>query len=205
MSVIVGLLMCDIPSKNVFTNPTMRKDLAPYESIVIAVRNGDLNVFSQLCERHRASFEKDDTMFLISRLRDNVIKGGLRKINLAYSKINLVGGPQTSPQSNVAHKLGIESVEHTENVVAKAIHDGIIEAVIDHEKQYVQSKVGDQPSGAENNPQVNVDLYKSYEPMRAFHKRIQFCLKLHSNAIQVDPRTTNRIKKPAGNALPGGA
>lgn len=140
-------------------------------------------MFSQLCERHRASFEKDDTMFLISRLRDNVIKGGLRKINLAYSKINL---------SNVAHKLGIESVEHTENVVAKAIHDGIIEAVIDHEKQYVQSK-------------VNVDLYKSYEPMRAFHKRIQFCLKLHSNAIQVDPRTTNRIKKPAGNALPGGA
>ncbi|UKK02694.2 hypothetical protein MACK_002789 [Theileria orientalis] len=162
MSVIVGLLMCDIPSKNVFTNPAMRRDLAPYQSVVLAVTNGDLNTFSQLCDKYAGTFLKDDTMFLISRLRDNVIKCGLRKINVAYSKINL---------SNVAHKLGIKSVEQTENIIAKAIHDGIIEALIDHENQYVQSK-------------VNVDLYKSYEPMRAFHKRIQFCLKLHSNAIQ---------------------
>ncbi|XP_953101.1 uncharacterized protein TA08435 [Theileria annulata] len=177
MSVIVGLLMCDIPSKSVFTNPSMRKDLAPYEAVVVAVRNGDLNSFLQLCDKYAHCFEKDDTMFLISRLRDNVIKGGLRKINLAYSKINL---------ANVAHKLGLESVEHTENIIAKAIHDGIIEAVIDHENQCVNSK-------------VNVDLYKSYEPMRAFHKRIQFCLKLHSNAIQAmrypeDPESTKENK-----------
>eukprot|EP00375_Theileria_parva_P001402 XP_764074.1 proteasome regulatory component [Theileria parva strain Muguga] len=177
MSVIVGLLMCDIPSKSVFTNPSMRRDLTPYESIVVAVRNGDLSVFLQLCDKYARCFVKDDTMFLISRLRDNVIKGGLRKINLAYSKINL---------ANVAHKLGLKSVEHTENIIAKAIHDGIIEAVIDHENQCVNSK-------------VNVDLYKSYEPMRAFHKRIQFCLKLHSNAIQAmrypeDPEVTKETK-----------
>ncbi|AFZ81465.1 proteasome regulatory component, putative [Theileria equi strain WA] len=162
LSIIVNLLMCDIPSKSVFTNPSTRKDLKPYEAVVIAVRTGDLGIFSELCNKYSSLFEKDDTMFLISRLRNNVIKGGLRKINIAYSKI---------PLSHVASKLGISSVDYTESIISKAIHDGIIEAVIDHDAQFVQSK-------------CNVDLYKSYEPMRAFHKRINFCLKLHSNAIQ---------------------
>ncbi|GIX65222.1 26S proteasome non-ATPase regulatory subunit 3 [Babesia caballi] len=63
--------------------------------------------------------------------------------------------------------LGIKSVEDTEAIVAKAIHDGIIEATIHHEEKYMQSKVE-----------------RGVSPMRAFHKRIDFLLKLHANAVQ---------------------
>lgn len=33
--------------------------------------------------------------------------------------------------------------------------------------------------------QANINLYTSDQPMKAFHKRINYCLKLHANAIQV--------------------
>ncbi|EDO06109.2 26S proteasome non-ATPase regulatory subunit 3 family protein [Babesia bovis T2Bo] len=162
MAVIVSLLMGDVPSKSTFTNPIMKRNLEPYEEVVITVMNGDLIEFSKVCGKYKTLFEKDDTMFLISRLRHNVIKGGLRKINLAYSRI---------PIEKVAQKLGINSVEETECIIAKAISDGIIEATIHHEEKYMESK-------------ANVNLYTSEQPMMAFNKRINFCLKLHSNAIQ---------------------
>ncbi|ORM41506.1 26S proteasome non-ATPase regulatory subunit 3 [Babesia sp. Xinjiang] len=162
MAVIVALLMGDVPSKSTFTNPIMKRNLAPYEEVVITVMNGDLVEFSNVCDRYKALFEKDGTLFLIARLRHNVIKGGLRKINLAYSRI---------PIEKVAQKLGIKSVEDTECIIAKAIHDGIIEATIHHDEQYMESK-------------GNVNLYTSDQPMMAFDKRINFCLKLHANAIQ---------------------
>ncbi|GBE61809.1 proteasome regulatory protein [Babesia ovata] len=162
MTIIVALLMGDVPSKSTFTNPQMKGSLAPYEKVVIAVMNGDLAAFSSVCDNHRAQFEKDGTLFLIARLRHNVIKGGLRKITLAYSRI---------PIEKVAQKLGINSIEDTECIIAKAIHDGIIDATIHHDEKYMQSK-------------ANVNIYASDQPMRAFHKRINFCLKLHANAIQ---------------------
>ena len=49
---------------------------------------------------------------LIVRLRHNVIRAGLRRISLAYSRISL---------ADVASKLGLPNVEDTESIVAKAI------------------------------------------------------------------------------------
>ena len=46
------------------------------------------------------------------RLRHNVIRAGLRRISLAYSRISL---------ADVAAKLGLANVEDTECIVAKAI------------------------------------------------------------------------------------
>lgn len=53
-----------------------------------------------------------------------MIKFGLKKINIAYSRISL---------SDIQKKLSLESVEETEQIVAKAIRDGVIEAKIDHD------------------------------------------------------------------------
>ena len=49
---------------------------------------------------------------LIVRLRHNVIRAGLRRISLAYSRISL---------ADVATKLGLTNIEDTECIVAKAI------------------------------------------------------------------------------------
>lgn len=67
----------------------------------------------------RDLFLKDGNYNLINRLRHNVIKFGLWKINLSYSKISL---------SDVTHKLGLDSIQDTECIVAKAIRDGVIDA-----------------------------------------------------------------------------
>lgn len=54
----------------------------------------------------------------------------------------------------------------------QAIRDGVIEATIDHEQGYVQSK-------------EMSDIYGTKEPMTAFHQRITFCLDLHNNSVKV--------------------
>ncbi len=66
---------------------------------------------------------------LIQRLRHNVIKTGLRKINVAYSRISL---------ADVCTKLHLGTDgEDAEFIVAKAIRDGVIEATIDHAGGYI--------------------------------------------------------------------
>ena len=97
-----------------------------------AVRKGDLDKFKEVLEEWGAVFERDDTLSLILRLRHNVIKFGLRNINLSYSRIAL---------QDVMTKLGLESIDETEAICAKAIRDGVIDAQINHEEQFVKTKV----------------------------------------------------------------
>ena len=52
-------------------------------------------------------------------------------MNISYSKISL---------KDIQSKLGLDTIEETEQIVAKAIRDGVIEAVVDHDKGYMQSK-----------------------------------------------------------------
>ena len=57
-------------------------------------------------------FSADRTQNVIVRLRHNVIRTGLRRINLAYSRIGL---------TDVAAKLGLPDAGDVECIVAKAI------------------------------------------------------------------------------------
>lgn len=50
-------------------------------------------------------FQADKVLSLIGRLKHTVIKFGLKKINISYSKISL---------ADIATKLNLESVEETE-------------------------------------------------------------------------------------------
>jgi 26S proteasome regulatory subunit N3 len=56
-------------------------------------------------------------------------------------------------------------------VVAKAIHDGVIEAVIDRPNRFVFCK-------------SNTDVYTTTQPQSAFHKRIEFCNTVHNEAVK---------------------
>ena len=108
------------------------------------------------------TFKTDQTYSLIVRLRHNVIKTGLKKINMAYSHISLV---------DVCAKLALESVQDTEYIVAKCIQDGVIDAVIDHESQAMMSK-------------ANLDIYSTSDPQIQLHKRVAFCLDMHNQAVK---------------------
>lgn len=61
--------------------------------------------FRQLLQRNAKVFTGDKNMALVHRLKHTVIKFGLKKINIAYSKIAL---------KDIQEKLGLESVEETE-------------------------------------------------------------------------------------------
>jgi hypothetical protein len=91
-----------------------------------------------------------------------VIKTGVKMISLSYSKISL---------ANIAEKLQLDSAVDAEFIVAKAIRDGVIEAHIDHESGYVQTK-------------DLTDIYSTLEPMKAFNQRIKFCLDLRNQSVK---------------------
>ncbi|ESO86782.1 hypothetical protein LOTGIDRAFT_207043 [Lottia gigantea] len=173
LAIVVELLLGDIPDRLTFRQPSMKKTLAPYFQLTQAVRGGNLIKFNQVLAKFGSKFQAEDTYTLIIRLRHNVIKTGVRMISLSYSRISLV---------DIASKLCLDSPEDAEYIVAKAIRDGVIEARIDHEKGYVQSK-------------ETSDIYGTREPMAAFHQRISFCLGIHNHSVKAmrfPPKSYNK-------------
>jgi len=162
LAIVVELLLGDIPDRSTFRQAQLRKSLEPYFQLTQAVRAGSLKQFNQVLEKHAARFQREGNYLLITRLRHNVIKTGVRKINFSYSRISL---------ADVAAKLSLDSAEDAEFIVAKAIRDGVIEATIDHERRFVQSKETD-------------DLYSTREPMAAYHQRIKFCMDIHDQSVK---------------------
>lgn len=160
--VLVQLLMGDIPERSLFNQVELRQALKPYFALTLAVRNGDVVMFHQVTEEHRSAFLADQTFTLVQRLGHNVLKTGLRKISVSYSRVSL---------QDIADKLHLPSAAAAEYICAKAINDGVIEAKIDHENGWLSSH-------------EVLDLYSTEEPQRAFHKRIAFCLDVHNEAVK---------------------
>lgn len=160
--IVIELLLGDIPERQIFRQPTMRRALMPYFQLTQAVRMGNLQRFGEVLQNYGASFNQDHTYTLIIRLRHNVIKTAIRSIGLSYSRISPV---------DIARKLGIDAAEDAEFIVAKAIRDGVIEATLDPEKGYMRSK-------------ESTDIYSTREPQLAFHQRISFCLDLHNQSVK---------------------
>ena len=161
---VTRLLLGEIPDRSTFSaeGPGAAAALAPYAELTQAVRLGDLGAFAAVSARHAARFGADGTLHLVGRLRSSVLRAGLRRVSLAYSRISL---------ADVAAKLELPSAADAEAVAAKAIADGAIEAVLDHAQGTLSCR------GA-------ADVYATAEPLAAFHARISFCLDTHNEAVQ---------------------
>lgn len=202
LSIIVQLLIGEIPDRSVFVGSSssslgLKNSLVPYYHITQAVRTGDLSQFQNVLSKYQAKFLADKTWRLILRLRHNVIKAGLRKICMSYSRISL---------RDICMKLHLDSEEDAEYIVAKAIKDGVIDGgnngdagwLIDHAngnivnaaKISAESRVRGQQSGklsinSHATPAANVvDIYSTDEPQYAFHQRISFCLDLYNESVK---------------------
>ena len=151
--------------------------------LVQAIRIGDLKGFRQIIDTHGDSFRRDGTSTLILRLRQNVIKTGIRMMSLSYAKISL---------RDICLRLSLSSEETAEHIVAKAIRDGVIEASLDHEHGFMKSKdIG--------------DVYATREPGEAFHERIRACLDLHDESVKVSSQgfyTSVLANQMTGYAIP---
>lgn len=160
--VVVQLLMGDIPDRHIFLAKGMQTELAPYLAIAQAVRRGDLAVFTAVVSEQAERLQQDETYTLISRLAHQVVKAGLRKLHVSYSRLSL---------QDVADRLGLPSAMSAEFVVAKAVRDGVLDATIHHEEGYVESH-------------DLVDVYSTKEPAEAFHRRIAYCMTTHNDAVR---------------------
>ncbi|MCQ2818513.1 MAG: 26S proteasome non-ATPase regulatory subunit [archaeon] len=161
--IIVQLLMGEIPEVASILNKNQMRDFIsfkPYLALVKAVKQGNLDEYKQALTLFKDIFESDGNYTLAQRIRHVVIKAGLRKINLSYSRISI---------KDITEKLKLESEKETEYIVAKAIRDGVFLAKIDHEHGYVQSM------------DIN-DVYSTFEPQKSFMARIQFLNKIFTDA-----------------------
>ncbi|KAF3927182.1 hypothetical protein ABW20_dc0103458 [Dactylellina cionopaga] len=165
LNIVVELLMGDIPERSIFRQPMLEKPLRPYLALVRAVRIGELDAFQNTVNSYAEVFKQDGTYTLILRLRQNVIKTGIRMMSIAYSKISL---------RDICVRLRLDSEESAEYIVAKAIRDGVIDATLNNEKGYMQSK-------------ELTDVYATKEPQDQFHERIKFCMQLHNECVTVCP------------------
>ena len=120
LTIIVQLLMGDIPERALFNQKDIRQALKPYFYLTLAVRNGDMPQFNSTVEKFSDTFEKDRNLTLIQRLGFNVMKIGLRKIYLSYSRISL---------ADIADKLHLPSVASAEYICAKAIRCFVLHAI----------------------------------------------------------------------------
>jgi 26S proteasome regulatory subunit N3 len=197
--------MGEIPDRQMFRHVVLEKPLKPYAEIVRAVRAGSLSQFQATLQTHSAQFTADSTLTLLSRLRQNVIKTGLRKLSLAYSRISL---------RDICLKLHLESEEDAEYVVGKAIRDGVIDASIVHERGWMVQKgyeletssgrggdTGEAAKAAFNlgggrgkligealvRSEGSGGLIRGYGPevVDVFGRRIAFCLQLHNESVRV--------------------
>ncbi|KAF4554623.1 26S proteasome regulatory subunit rpn3-like protein [Elsinoe fawcettii] len=176
--IVVELLMGDIPDRALFRQPSLENAIHPYLKLVQTVRVGDLQGFTKVVEDNTPQFRKDGTYTLILRLRQNVIKTGVRMLSLSYARISL---------RDICLRLGVESEESAEYMVAKAIRDGVIEATLDHEHGFMESKQAG-------------DIYATREPAEAFHDRIKACLSIHDECVMAMRYPMNKHRQELKNA-----
>ena len=81
--------MGDIPNRQIFSQADFKKPLAPYYQVVTSVKSGDMDNFKKILSKYQNLFQSDKNYTLITRLRHTVIKFGLKKINISYSKISI--------------------------------------------------------------------------------------------------------------------
>lgn len=127
-----------------------------------AVRTGSLAQFQDILKKYQAQFTADKTHTLIVRLRQNVIKTGVRRLSLSYSRISL---------RDICIKLHLDSEEDAEYIVGKSIRDGVIDGKLIHEKGWLEC--GGTKSG------YGADVAEAYQ------RRIGYCLQLHNESVKV--------------------
>jgi 26S proteasome regulatory subunit N3 len=176
--IVVELLMGDIPERSLFRQPSLESALYPYLKLVQAVRVGDLQAFLKCVSLNEAQFRKDGTYTLILRLRQNVIKTGVRMLSLSYSRISL---------RDICTRLGVESEESAEYITAKAIRDGVIEASLDHQNGHMVTM-----------PQK--DAYSTTEPSEAFHARISALLGMRDECVMAMRYPMNKHRQEIAEA-----
>lgn len=188
--VVTQLLLGEIPKRSLFcsTNEnsagskestasnssprTMNIIGEPYLHLVQAVRRGFYSDFQTCLQTHSSTFKQHGLLTLITRLKQVVLKAGLRRLVQSYTRISL---------KDVGSRLGLEtSMDHKEIVfvVSKCIHDGVVDATLEYSND---GSYGDVVLVSNTTSNVYAT---GMEPTEEYHRRIAFCLNLHNDCVR---------------------
>jgi 26S proteasome regulatory subunit N3 len=176
LAIVVEMLMGEVPSRNIFTEGELAGYLYPYYDLTRSLVKGDVKAYEKVIEKHRAIFERDGLLTLINRLTLNVIRAGLKKINLSYSRISF---------NDISTKLSLPPNSDVETLVSKAIRDGVVSGSVDIMKRELIIN-------------ENKDTYGTNIPQLNYQKRIDFCTAIINNcnrAIMYKNTETKQKKK----------
>ena len=159
-------------------------------------------------ETHTKVFVADTNYTLIMRLRQNVIRAGLRNISLAYSKIALSDVAKklalgTRPQARAGARTHTHRLERSGSTPhgcttlgrgltpptaacpsVPADHPEDMESIAAKAiRDGVIDATVDHAAGVLLSKEAT-DVYSTLEPQAAFHKRITFCLHIHNDAVK---------------------
>ena len=177
--IVVELLMGDIPDRSLFRQPSLETALYPYFKLVQAVRVGDLQAFLRCVSNNESQFRKDGTYTLILRLRQNVIKTGIRMLSLSYSRISL---------RDICTRLHIPNEQTAEYITAKAIRDNVIpQSSLDHASGHLITTSAR-------------DAYSTTEPSEAFHARIEALLGMRDECVMAMRYPMNKHRQELSEA-----
>jgi len=166
--ILVQLLMGEIPERSLFINENTRLQnaLFPYLQLTRSVRIGELERFTSVIHEYNSVFTAAQHNSLIQRLRQNVIKTGLRNFNITYTQLSL---------QQIAQKLKLDENSDIESIVVKAISDGVIEGRI--------SKSTDNKVGPILISEI-ASLFLHNSVQESFHKRISFANSIYTDAVK---------------------
>jgi len=152
LAIVCEMLIGDIPSRLIFSHSNLKAYLFPYYELVHSLVKGDILSFETIKNKHEKVYMKDGLMVLINRLYSNVIRSGLKKINLSYSQISF---------DDIREKLNLGDMD-VGLIVAKALKDKIIQGEINSTDRVLIIK-------------ENKDIYSTNEPQLNYQKRINYC------------------------------
>ncbi|KAH9261372.1 hypothetical protein BASA81_000004 [Batrachochytrium salamandrivorans] len=177
LATVVTLLTGELPERAWFSQGDFQDQLLPYFDLVKAVREGNLQTFQTVQVAHEVRFKQDQVWTLIQRLHSSVIKTGLKRIGVSYSRISF---------QDVAHKLELGESGEALYLCIKAIRDGVLDASwIDAEDCLCSAE-----------PQ---DVYSTTtEPSEAFQRRIIYLLQAHNDAVKGLRFPAQKSSNPSG-------
>lgn len=89
IAIVVELLMGEVPNREIFTDKLIYAHCQTYFKLIQSVLEGSLANFDAMVQANKTTFQRDRLYGLVLRLNQIVIRIGMRKIYLSYSKISL--------------------------------------------------------------------------------------------------------------------
>ncbi|KAF0990982.1 hypothetical protein HZS_5152 [Henneguya salminicola] len=151
------LLIGEYPDRKLFLNECYFKGILPYFDLIKAVKLGSHLLFTQYIDKNQDCYIRDHTAAIVLRLHHNVLKAALVRLSLSYSSIYL---------TDIAKKLSLDNND-VEFIVAKAIKDNIVNALIDHDLSIANFKTED-------------NVYNTHKPQKLLQSRSTECYNLYS-------------------------